>query len=175
MVEERIVAYALGHPGLGPKRIGERHVGAERPGELAGMDSLYACRLGGTKGAVWQLTAIDVASPFGCRARHLPRANRIGEQTSKLAKRVAVALRAGRGGGFFAAVRVAHEARCGRTCCRAAGLARGRAVVQPESASNVEICRARVLLASPTSRTTTVTFFTSRASPPGPLGSHGTM
>jgi transposase len=100
LVEERIVAFALGHPGLGPKRIAaelrkerwggldvshngvwrclcrhglntrakrlslvagyaaphepprepepERHVEAERPGELVGIDSFYVGRLAGT-------------------------------------------------------------------------------------------------------------------------------
>ena len=146
LVEERIVAFALGHPGLGPARIAaelrrerwgglpvshngvwrclrrhglntrrrrlslvsgyaapyeppraqpERHVEAVRPGELVGMDAFYVGRLSGTKGAVWQLTAIDVhssyawAEPVSC-----PRGNPTGEQTSKLARRVAADLRA---------------------------------------------------------------------------------
>ncbi len=115
-VEERIVAFALGHPGYGPRRIAselgrgagagsssaitasgaacaatgsiparsgcrwslatrrrisrrgsrqpERHVEADRPGELVGIDCFFVGRLTGTKGAVWQLTAIDVASSF---------------------------------------------------------------------------------------------------------------
>lgn len=144
-VEERIVAFALGHPGLGPKRIAaelarprwggllvshngiwrclkrhglntrskrlslvagyaapyepprpperERHVEAERPGELVGMDSFYVGRLAGTKGAVWQLTAIDVASSYAwAELVSCPRGNPSGEQTSKLARRVAAEL-----------------------------------------------------------------------------------
>src|SRR6266508_3486697 len=115
-LEERIVAFSLGHPGFGPKRIAselrrerwggivvshngvwrclrrhglntrakrlslvagyaapyqpprqrepERHVEASRPGELVGIDCFYVGRLQGTKGAVWQLTAIDVCSGF---------------------------------------------------------------------------------------------------------------
>src|SRR5262249_30644294 len=122
-VEERIVAFALGHPGYGPKRIAselgrarwgaicvshngvwrclfphglntrlprlttrlrrlslvasyrapyepprepapQRHVEADRPGELVGLDCFFVGRLHGTKGPVWQLTAIDVASSF---------------------------------------------------------------------------------------------------------------
>jgi len=115
-VEERILAFALGHPGFGPKRVAselrkarwgglvvshngvwrclrrhglntrskrlslvagyaapyqpprelqpERHIEAERPGELVGVDCFFVGRLAGTKGAVWQLTAIDVASSF---------------------------------------------------------------------------------------------------------------
>ena len=142
LLEERIVAFALGHPGLGPKRIAvelrrerwgglvvshngvwrclarhglstrakrlslvagyaapyepprepepERHVEADHPGELVGMDCFYVGRLAGTKGAVWQLTAIDVCSSFAwaelvtCRI-----GNPTGEQTSRLARRVA--------------------------------------------------------------------------------------
>ena len=101
-VEERVVAFALGHPGFGPQRIAselrkarwggldvshndvwrslrrhglqtrqkrlalvagyaapyepprapepERHVEAERPGELVGMDCFFVGRLAGTKG-----------------------------------------------------------------------------------------------------------------------------
>ncbi len=147
LLEERIVAFALGHPGLGPKRIAaelrkqrwgglvvshngvwrclkrhglntrskrlalvagyaapyepprqpepERHVEAERPGELVGIDSFYVGRLAGTKGAVWQLTAIDVASSFAwAELVSCPRGNPTGEQTSKLAVRVASQLQA---------------------------------------------------------------------------------
>jgi len=115
-LEERIIAFALGHPGFGPRRIAselrqqrwggisvshngvwrclrrhglntrakrlslvagyaapyqpprepqpERHVEAERPGELVGIDCFFVGRLAGTRGAVWQLTAVDVASSF---------------------------------------------------------------------------------------------------------------
>ena len=137
-VEERIVAFALGHPGLGPRRIAseprqqrwggivvsrngvwrglrrhglntrvkrlalvagyavpyqpppepqpQRHVEAERPGELVGLDCFFVGRLQGTKGSVWQLTAIDVASSFAwAEPVSCPRGNPTGTQTSKLA------------------------------------------------------------------------------------------
>jgi len=146
-VEERIVAFALGHPGYGPRRIAselrrekwggivvshngvwrclkrhglntrlkrlslvasyrapyepprqpepERHVEAERPGELVGMDCFFVGRLQGTKGSVWQLTAIDVASSFAwAELITCPKGNPTGAQTSKLARRVAVELAA---------------------------------------------------------------------------------
>ena len=54
------------------------------------MDCFYVGRLRGTAGAVWQLTAIDVASSFAwvelviCR-----QGNPTGSETSKLARRVA--------------------------------------------------------------------------------------
>ena len=139
-VEERIVAFALGHPGYGPRRIAaascasragagsssattasgaacagtastrapsgchslpatrprtsrrasrsrERHVEAQRPGELVGIDCFFVGRLSGTKGSVWQLTAIDVASSYAwaelvscprrpTRRAHKPRSSR---------------------------------------------------------------------------------------------------
>jgi transposase InsO family protein len=140
-VEERIVAFALGHPGYGPRRIAselgrerwggivvshngvwrclrrhglntrakrlalvagyaapyqpprepepERHVEAERPGELVGLDCFFVGRLTGTKGSVWQLTAIDVASSYAwAELVSCPRGNPTGTQTSKLARRV---------------------------------------------------------------------------------------
>jgi transposase InsO family protein len=117
LLEQQIVAFALGHPGLGPRRIAselarekwggivvspngvwrclcrhglntrakrlsliagyrapyqpprepepERHIDASRPGQLVGFDCFYVGRLHGTRGAVWQLTAIDVASSYG--------------------------------------------------------------------------------------------------------------
>jgi transposase InsO family protein len=140
-VEERIVAFALGHPGYGPRRIAselrrprwggilvshngvwrclrrhglntrakrlslvagyaapyepprerepERHVEAERPGELVGVDCFFVGRLAGTKGSVWQLSAIDVASSFAwAELVTCPQGNPTGAQTSKLARRV---------------------------------------------------------------------------------------
>ncbi len=140
-LEERIVAFALGHPGYGPRRIAselrrerwggivvshngvwrclrrhgrntrhkrlslvtgyaaryqpprqpqpERHVEAERPGELVGMDCSFVGRLQGTKGSVWQLTAIDVCSSYAwTELVTCPRGNPTGEQTSRLARRV---------------------------------------------------------------------------------------
>jgi transposase len=149
MVEERIVAFSLGHPGLGPKRVAselarpkwggilvspngvwkvlarhglntrakrlgliagyaapyelprdpgpERHLDVSRPGELVGIDCFFVGRLQGTKGSIWQLTAIDIASSFAwaelvvCKegTPALPGA----KQTSKLARRVVAELR----------------------------------------------------------------------------------
>src|SRR3990170_6763915 len=147
LVEHRIVAFALGHPGLGPARIAselrrprwgglvvshngvwrclrrnglntrqkrlalvagyaapyepprerepERHLEAERPGELVGMDSFYVGRLAGTRGAVWQLTAIDVHSSYAwAELVSCPRGNPTGLQTPRLARRVAAELAA---------------------------------------------------------------------------------
>jgi transposase InsO family protein len=59
------------------------------------MDSFYVGRLAGTKGAVWQLTGIDVASSFAwAELVSCPHGHPTGEQTSKLARRVAAELSA---------------------------------------------------------------------------------
>jgi hypothetical protein len=68
----------------------ERHVEAERPGELVGFDCFFVGRLQGTKGSVWQLSALDVASSFGwTELASCPHGHPTGAQTSKLAGRVA--------------------------------------------------------------------------------------
>src|SRR5215831_3920531 len=116
MVEQRIIAFAIAHPGLGPRRVAaelarekwgalvvsangvwrclrrhglntrgkrlalvagyrapyeppeppeaERHVGADKPGELVGVDCFHVGRLHNVRGRVWQLTAIDIASSY---------------------------------------------------------------------------------------------------------------
>jgi transposase InsO family protein len=142
MVEQRIVAFAIAHPGHGPRRVAselarpkwggivvsqsgvwrclrrhglntrhkrlalvagyrapyepprapepERHIEVERPGELVGMDCFFVGRLRGTRGAVWQLTAIDVRSSFAwAELVSCPQGQPTGAQTSRLARRVA--------------------------------------------------------------------------------------
>jgi transposase InsO family protein len=55
-----------------------------------GVDSFFVGRLQGTEGAVWQLTAIDVASSFAwAELVRCPSGHPTGEQTSQLARRVA--------------------------------------------------------------------------------------
>ena len=77
----------------------ERHIEAERPGELVGIDCFFVGRLQGTKGAVWQLTAIDVASSFAwAELVTCPQGNPTGAQTSKLARRVSAELKPPAGG-----------------------------------------------------------------------------
>jgi len=141
-LEGRIVAFALGQPGLGPKRISAelarerwgglkisahgvwrvlkrhglntrrkrlalvagyaavyerqpplpepaRHVEAERPGELLGLDCFYVGRLSGTKGTVWQYTAIDVRSGFAWAELHTSPRNPAAKHCSALVKLVA--------------------------------------------------------------------------------------
>lgn len=145
MVEQRIVAFALGHPGHGPRRIASRlarpewgglivspngiyktlvrhglntrakrlalvagyrapfepprdrepepHVESGRPGELVGIDCFFVGRLHGSKGPVWQITAIDTYSSFAWADLVItPQAGPTVEQTSALARRVAAEL-----------------------------------------------------------------------------------
>jgi transposase InsO family protein len=145
LVEQRIVAFCLGHPGLGPRRIAARlarpewgglvlspngvyktlvrhglntrakrlalvagyraryepprepepepHVKSDRPGELVGIDCFFVGRLHGTRGPVWQITAIDTYSSFAWADLVItPAAGPTVEQTSALAQRVAAEL-----------------------------------------------------------------------------------
>jgi transposase InsO family protein len=72
----------------------ERHLDAPHPGSLVGMDCFYVGRLTGTKGTVWQYTAIDVHSGF-CWAEVAPSDRNAREpHASALARRVAADLAA---------------------------------------------------------------------------------
>jgi transposase len=146
MVEQRILAFALGHPGLGPNRIAaelarpkwggikvsangvwrvlrrhglntrakrlglvagyaapapepierapqaERHLDVDHPGQLVQMDCFCVGRLSGTRGVVWQYTAIDVASAYTWAELWVTPKNPSPRWTSELAKRVAADL-----------------------------------------------------------------------------------
>jgi transposase InsO family protein len=67
----------------------ERHVDASRPGELVGLDCFYVGRLAGTKGAVWQYTAIDVASGYAWAELHSSPRNPAAKHCTALVGRVA--------------------------------------------------------------------------------------
>jgi transposase InsO family protein len=144
MLEQRILAFAIAHPGLGPKRVAselardkwggivvspngvwkvlcrhglntrlkrlalvagyaapyepprdpgpERHIDVDHPGELVGIDCFYVGRLRGTAGAIWQLTAIDIASSFAWAELIIAKSasgNPTAAQTSRFARRIA--------------------------------------------------------------------------------------
>ena len=142
LVEQRIIAFALGHPGYGPAHISselrrekwggftvstngvyrvlrrhgigtralrlgllagyaappealprdpepERHIEVDHPGELVQMDCFCIGRLSGTKGVVWQYTAIDAASAFTWAELHVRPRNPDVRFASALARRVA--------------------------------------------------------------------------------------
>jgi transposase InsO family protein len=146
-LEQRIIAFALGHPGYGPRRISaeltrekwggirisehgvwrvlcrvglntrakrlaliarhrdpyerkpelpppERHIDASEPGQKVQFDCFYVGRLSGTKGTVWQYTAIDVASAFCWAELHSSERNPRSRHTRELLHRVASELAA---------------------------------------------------------------------------------
>jgi transposase InsO family protein len=146
-LEQRIVAFALAHPGLGPRRISaelarekwgglrisehgvwrvlrrvglntrsrrlalvarhrdpyerrpaipppERHIDASEPGEKVQLDCFYVGRLSGTKGTVWQYSAIDVASSFAWAQLRTSQRNPRARHTRELLHRVASELAA---------------------------------------------------------------------------------
>src|SRR5215475_12259628 len=64
----------------------ERHIEVSRPGELIGINCFCVGRLKGAKGAIWQLTAIDVASSYAWADLVVcENGNPTAEQTSRLA------------------------------------------------------------------------------------------
>jgi transposase InsO family protein len=142
LMEQRVLAFALGHPGFGPARIAaeltrplwgglrlsangvwsilrrhglstrakrlglvagytappqpERpeplpvlHLEVDHPGELVQLDCFCIGRLSGSRGTVWQYTAIDVASAHVWAELHLTPRNPAARWTSALARRVA--------------------------------------------------------------------------------------
>jgi transposase InsO family protein len=147
LVEQRVVALALGHPGFGagphrrrarPTQVGwdrvvdqwvwrvlrrhglntrtkryslvagyaappaperpaplpERHLDVDHPGQLVQLDCFCIGRLSGTKGTVWQYTAIDVASAYAWATLQVTRRNPSATWTSALARTVAADLAA---------------------------------------------------------------------------------
>ena len=66
-----------------------RHMEASHPGELVGLDCFYVGRLTGTKGAVWQYTAIDVRSGFAWAELHASPRNPAAQHCRTLVERVA--------------------------------------------------------------------------------------
>lgn len=146
-LEHRVLAFALGHPGFGPRRISaelrrskwggieisehgvwrvlrrfnlntrnkrhsliarhadpyerkpeikpkELHIEATEPGEKVQMDCFYVGRLSGSKGVVWQYTAIDVASSFTWATLRSSEHNPTARQTAELVHMVARELKA---------------------------------------------------------------------------------
>jgi len=67
----------------------ERHIDAIEPGEKVQLDCFFVGRLSGTKGSVWQYTAIDVASAFCWAKLHTSERNPRSRHTRELLHRVA--------------------------------------------------------------------------------------
>jgi transposase InsO family protein len=72
----------------------ERHIEATEPGELVGLDCFYVGRLAGTRGTVWQYTAIDIASGFAWAQLHTSERNPIARHTRGLVHHLASELAA---------------------------------------------------------------------------------
>jgi transposase InsO family protein len=89
-----IAGYADAYERKPPTAPPERHIEASEPGELVGLDCFYVGRLAGTKGTVWQYTAIDVASGFAWAELHTSHRNPIARHTRSLVHRVASELAA---------------------------------------------------------------------------------
>jgi transposase InsO family protein len=72
----------------------ERHIDASQPGEKIQLDCFYVGRLSGTKGTVWQYTAIDVASAYAWAELHTSERNPRSQHCQRLLHRVAAELKA---------------------------------------------------------------------------------
>jgi transposase InsO family protein len=84
-----IAGYADAYERKPPSPPPERHIEASQPGELIGLDCFYVGRLAGTKGTVWQYTAIDVASGFAWAELHTTPRNPAARHCATLVNRVA--------------------------------------------------------------------------------------
>jgi transposase InsO family protein len=146
-LEHRILAFSLGHPGFGPRRIAaelarakwggirvsengvwrvlrrfnlntrnkrlaliarhadpyerkpeirpkELHIDATEPGEKVQLDCFYVGRLAGSKGVIWQYTAIDVASAYSWAFLRSEQRNPSARHTAELCHLVARELKA---------------------------------------------------------------------------------
>jgi hypothetical protein len=67
-----------------------RDIEAERPGDLVQMDCFCIGRSSGTKGTLWQYTAIDVASSYVLAELDATVKNPSAKWTTELARRVAL-------------------------------------------------------------------------------------
>jgi transposase InsO family protein len=145
-LEQRVLAFALGHPGFGARRISaelrrpkwggieisehgvwrvlrrfnlntrnkrhaliarhadrydrkperepkELHIDATEPGEKVQMDCFYVGRLSGSKGVIWQYTAIDVASAYTWAFLRSEERNPSARRTAELCHLVATELK----------------------------------------------------------------------------------
>ena len=89
-----IAGYADAYERKPPSPPPERHIEASMPGEIVGVDCFYIGRLQGTKGTLWQYTAIDIASGYAWAELHTSERNPIARHTKSLVHRVASELAA---------------------------------------------------------------------------------
>ncbi len=89
-----VAGYAAPPAPTRPEPEPERHLEVSRPGELVQFDCFHVGRLSGTRGTVWQYTAIDVGSAYTWAELHVTPRNPSARWTSRLAQRVASELAA---------------------------------------------------------------------------------
>jgi transposase InsO family protein len=94
-----VAGYAAPPEPARPEVAEPRHLQVERPGQMVQIDCFFVGRLSGTKGSVWQYTAIDVGSSHCWAELHTTPKNPSARWTSHLAERVAADL-AARGWGL---------------------------------------------------------------------------
>ena len=87
-----VAGYAAPPEPARPEPAPEQHLRVSRPGELVQLDCFCIGRLSGTKGTVWQYTAIDVASAYTWATLQVTRRNPSATWTSALARTVAADL-----------------------------------------------------------------------------------
>ena len=95
--DRRVARLSLVAGYAAPAEIGRpaepvRHIEVDHPGELVGFDCFHVGRLSGTKGKVWQYTAIDLATSYVWAELHTTPLNPSARNTSQLARRVAADL-----------------------------------------------------------------------------------
>jgi transposase InsO family protein len=77
-----------------PQPSPTRHLNVDHPGQLVQLDCFCIGRLSGTKGTVWQYTAIDATSAYAWATLQVTRRNPSATWTSALARQVAADLAA---------------------------------------------------------------------------------
>jgi transposase InsO family protein len=87
-----VAGYAAPPQPQRPAPAPERHLDVDHPGQLVQLDCFCIGRLAGTKGTVWQYTAIDVASASTWATLQVTRRNPSAQWTSALARTVAAYL-----------------------------------------------------------------------------------
>jgi transposase InsO family protein len=75
-----------------PQPAPERHLDVDHPGQLVQLDCFCIGRPSGTKGTVWQYTAIDVASAYTWATLQVTHRNPSAQWTSQLARQAAADL-----------------------------------------------------------------------------------
>jgi hypothetical protein len=89
-----VAGYAAPPEPQRPTPAPQRHLDVDHPGQPVQLGCFCIGRLSGTKGTVWQYTAIDVASAYTWATLQVTRRNPWATWTSALARTVAADLAA---------------------------------------------------------------------------------